>query len=363
MTLERCYSSIDRYLNREDESAPRLVNVESVEDMGAIVDHYKVGGNIFLSVEKYSSEDENLRIADLLNDLATLRGNIFLTGFTTYWKLVGTNELSSQLASIAQMSVEGHVVILCFQCNDYLNFSDSRLNRLVYSVDGAATPKPHIIFISPMLQVANVDLVNGIQNLPAFIESMDGGTLYVKTKHHPSEYPHALFRISEEANPYDALCRIDQSTEALSEDMGTDEQWAYALTLLQNQGDWVNAINYEIGLYSNLELFVNSSQDYPDEKKWLYIIALKRFGSKNECLNLASQKAQAYEKLAHWVVRGLADLDCKSPDFWKMYDCRKNLLNQMDVSDDEILDYCRYIRSKKRNALYLLMCDKEVIEV
>ena len=65
MTLERCYSSIDRYLNREDESAPRFVNVESVEDMVAIVDHYNVGENIFLTVEKYSSEDENPRIEDL----------------------------------------------------------------------------------------------------------------------------------------------------------------------------------------------------------------------------------------------------------------------------------------------------------
>ena len=114
MTLERCYSSIDRYLNREDESTPRFVNVESIEDMVAIVDHYKVGGNIFLTVEKYSSEDENPRIADMLNDLATLQGNIFLTGFTTCWKLIGAKELSSQLTAIAQMSVEGHVVYCVF---------------------------------------------------------------------------------------------------------------------------------------------------------------------------------------------------------------------------------------------------------
>lgn len=354
MTLERCYSSIDRYLNREDESAPRFVNVESVEDMAAIVDHYRVGENIFLTVEKYSSEDENPRIADLLNDLATLQGNIFLTGFTTCWKLIGAKELSSQLTAIAQMSVEGHVVVLCFQCRDYLSFSDLRLNRLVYSVDGVATPKPHIVFVNPMLQVTNEDWVEGMQKLPAFIETTDADTLHVKTKHHPEEYPYALFRISEEANPYDALCRIDQSTEEMAKDMGTDEQWTYALTLLQKQGDWVNAINHEIGLYSNLELFINASQDYTNEKKWLYFVALKRFGAKNECLDLASQKAQAYEELAHWVVRGLVDLDCKSPNFWKLYDCRKALLNQMEVSDDEVLDYCRYIKCKKRDALYYL---------
>ncbi|MGN1156752.1 MAG: BREX-4 system phosphatase PglZ, partial [Agathobacter sp.] len=145
-----------------------------------------------------------------------------------------------------------------------------------------------------------------------------------------------------------------QSTEALTKDMGTDEQWAYALTLLQEQGDWVNAINYEIGLYSNLELFINASQDYTDAKKWLYFIALKRFGAKNECLDLASQKAQAYEELVHWIVRGLVDIDCKSPDFWKLYDCRKALLNQVEVPDDEVLDYCRYIKCKKREALYYL---------
>ena len=252
------------------------------------------------------------------------------------------------------MSLEGHVVVLCFQCRDYLSFKDSRLNRLVYSVDGVATPKSHIVFVNPMLQVTNEDWVEGIQNLPAFIETTDADTLYVKTKHHPEEYPYALFRISEEANPYDAVCCIDQSTEAMAKDMGTDEQWAYALSLLQEQGDWANAINHEIGLYSNLELFINASQDYTDAKKWLYFIALKRFGAKNECLELASHKAHAYEDLVHWIVRGLVDLDCKSPDFWKLYDCRKALLNQMEVSDDEVLDYCRYIKCKKKDALYYL---------
>lgn len=62
MTLERCYSSIDRYLNREDESAPRFVNVESVEDMVAIVDHYNVGENIFLTVE---NTVQKMRIPEL----------------------------------------------------------------------------------------------------------------------------------------------------------------------------------------------------------------------------------------------------------------------------------------------------------
>ena len=129
--------------------------------------------------------------------------------------------------------------------------------------------------------------------------------------------------------------------------MGTDEHWAYALALLQEHGDWVNAINQEIGPYSNLELFINASQDYPDMKKWLYFVALKRFGSKNECLNRASRKAQTYDELVHWVVRSLVDLDCHSSDYWDLYNCRKALLNQVEVSNDEVLDYCRYIKSKR----------------
>ena len=118
MTIEICYSSIDRYLNREDESAPRFVNVESVEDMTAMIDHYKVGDNKFLTVEKYSAEDENPRTEDLLHDIETLNGNIFLVGFTTYWKLEGESVLSAQLSAIAQMSVVGHVVVWCFQCKN-----------------------------------------------------------------------------------------------------------------------------------------------------------------------------------------------------------------------------------------------------
>lgn len=354
MTLERCYSSIDRYLNRENESAPRFVNVETVEDMAAVVDHYKVGDNIFLSVEKYSAADENPRIAELLHDLATLNGNIFLTGFSTYWKLEGERALSSQLSAIAQMSIEGHVVILCFQCRDYLSFNDPRLNRLVYDVEGTAAPKPHIIFVNPMLQIASSEWLDGIHLLPGYIESKDAGTVYVKTKHRPSTYPHALYRISEEANPYEALCRLDSSTQALSADMGTDEQWSYALGLIQGQGSWINAVNQEIGPYNNLELFVTASQDYDDAKKWLYFVALKRFGSKNECLSHAVKHAAAYEELVHWTVRSLVDSDCTASDYWGKYACRKSLLGQMEVSDDEILDYCRYIKSKKGKALYYL---------
>lgn len=354
MTLERCYSSIDRYLNREDESAPRFVNVESVEDMTALVDHYKVGDNIFLTVENYSAADENPRTVDLLHDLATLNGNIFLTGFTTYWKFAGEQELSSQLSAIAQMCVAGHVVVLCFQCEEQLKFRDSRLNRLVYSVDGIATPKPHIIFANPALHVTNGEQVDGIHKLPGCIESKAIDTLYVKTKQQPDTYPGALYRISAEANPYDALCRIDRSTEALSKDLGSDEQWSYALGIMQAQGDWVEAVNQEIGVYSNLELFINVSQDYDEAKKWLYFIALKRFGTKNDCLNYASTQAKSYGELVHWAVRSLVDLDYNAPDYWERYNCRKALLLQMEVSDDEILDYCRYIRSKKSSAIYYL---------
>lgn len=354
LTLEECYSSIDRYLNREDESAPRFVNVESVENMVSLVDHYKVGDNIILNVEKYSAADENPHTAELLHDLATLSGNIFLVGFTTYWKLEGARILSSQLSAIAQMSISGHVVILCFQCRDYLSFKDPRLNRLVYDVEGVATLKPHIIFVNPMLQIASSERINGIHLLPEYIEFRYAEIVYVKTKHCPSSYPYALYRISEEANPYEALCHFDSSMQMISADMGTEEQWSYALGLIQKTGSFVSAVNYEIGMYSNLELFITASQDYDDVKKWLYFIALKCFGSKNECLNYAVKLATTYDEIVHWIVRSLVDLDFRALDYWEKYACRKSLLNQMTVSDDERLDYCRYIKSKKSRALYYL---------
>lgn len=354
MTIEICYSSIDRYLNREDESAPRFVNVESVEDMTAMIDHYKVGDNKFLTVEKYSAEDENPRTEDLLHDIETLNGNIFLVGFTTYWKLEGESVLSAQLSAIAQMSVVGHVVVLCFQCKNYLMFKDRRLNRLVYNVDGTATPKPHIIFVNPSLQMIGEEWIDGIHRLPGYIEMKNTEVLYVKTKHRSGIYSHALYRISEDANPYEALCRLDVSTNVLSADMGTYEQWAYALKLIQRQENWVNVVNNEIGLYSNLELFITASQDYSDAKKWLYFIALKRFGSKNECLNHAVEQAEKYEDLVHWIVRSLVDLDCKVSDYWERYACRKALLSQIEVSDDEVFAYCGYIKSKKSKTIYYL---------
>ena len=96
MKLEDCIKRIDRYMHSMD-NHPRLVNVRNQEDMKSIYTHFKVGVNIFKDVSDYARNDENPSEAALFDDLRKLTGTIFVTGFTTFYKMIGEQKLRELL--------------------------------------------------------------------------------------------------------------------------------------------------------------------------------------------------------------------------------------------------------------------------
>ena len=356
MTFEACCQSIDRYLNKIPDGCPRLIDVESPKTLNDFIDHYNVGSNAFLSVPDYSTPDESLRTHDLLQDLRTRKDNLFLTGFTTQWKLEGSKKLKNMLDTMIHTSVAGHVVLFCYQCKNELNFSDPRLGRLVCYTDGTAPQKPKLVFQRADLSIpAGEAAITGIERIAGAVEAMQGGVLYVKTKHTPEFYPRSLYPIQGEANPYESLCRLDSETESLQQALGTEEQWRAALPLMEKYQSWAAIIEEEIGPYRNLDLFLETSQDYEEDRQWLYFIGLKLYGVKNQpCLTYAIEKASHYDELIHGVVRSCFPLSHTDPEFWDRYNSRKSLLQQLDVPDDEVMDFCGIVRSKKKDAIYYL---------
>ena len=78
---------IGRYLNRND-SHPRLVNANNPKDLDSSLQVFSVGNNIFKAVSDFSIEDENLLEDALYNFLREVKGVVFFTGFTTYYRLL-----------------------------------------------------------------------------------------------------------------------------------------------------------------------------------------------------------------------------------------------------------------------------------
>ena len=94
MNLNNCIERLDKYLESQD-AQPRFVNLNNVKDLSTIKEYFSVGNNRFLKISDYCRKDGFPRIDNLLQDLTNIESNIFLTGITTYLKLMGADELGS----------------------------------------------------------------------------------------------------------------------------------------------------------------------------------------------------------------------------------------------------------------------------
>ena len=120
--IEKCIQMIDRYLAREMDSSLRLINVDHPNQMNQLLERYQVKGNQFLTVSQYSKPDEKAQTEALLHDIADNEGNLFVIGFTTFWKLESETELQKRLNTLLHLNVRGHVVVFCYQCKKMLKF-------------------------------------------------------------------------------------------------------------------------------------------------------------------------------------------------------------------------------------------------
>ena len=355
MRLDDCIKRIERYLNSDD-CSPRLVNIQNKEDLSAFVQRFNVGSNIFLPVASYAEEDENPKLDDFERELSIQRGNLFITGLSSYLKLLGEAALSKELQSIAAQTFDAHVIVLCYQCERFLHFSDSRAARLVYNVEGTNTSIPDIVFILPELATAVAEIsVSGVEHIAEAIEAMCGGKLYVLTKKHRSSYPDAMYLIKEESKAFDTLKSIDPATNGLDIQFGTDEQWAYALQEVGKCGSWGALISNLFNVPSNLSLIAGNWKKFDKNKKWLYFISLKLNGAgTNWCLNQAAKNADSENKLLRQVYRSILDTAHTVSTFWDKYSERKLLIDSLGGSDEEVIDYLQMLKSKEADGLYYL---------
>ncbi len=358
MTIDKCMQSIDRYLAKTDDHQPRVVNAENPEILETVIKHYQVEGNTFVSVPVYSRKDEKLRSEDLLDDLSKKSGNVFITGITSFWKLEGEKELQYRLNALLHSNIQGHLVIICFQCRRYLNSSDPKVARLIYDIlDGETSPKPELIFVDPAFPVqdSRQNMVVGIEKIPEAIERAKGGKLIVVTHKKKKAFPYSLYQIHEEANAYQILLRKDASTGALSESFGTSEQWSYALRLMSDDKTWEIIIDAEIGPCKKLDSFVGDITNFTAQRLWLYFIGLKLYGTPdNWSLDYAAKKSNSTSELCRWVMRSILTLSHRNKDYWEKYAVWKKLTAKMQISDDEILDYCSMVKSKGADAIFYL---------
>lgn len=356
MRLEECINRITKYFSSHD-NHPRIVNVNNIEDLAKFKEHFNVGGNHFLTVKDYSKKDENPSIDMLINDLNIKRGKLFLTEFTSFMKLKGEDELNQFLKQLLHSSYSNiKLIILCYQCEQYLKVYDRRFKTFIYLINGYYTPIPKLIFIKNKDLLPNGAVVTyGIDNVVTIIESENVEDIYVKTDKVKNNYKRSLYTIVEQSSTFDLLRNNYSMSRVLDESMGNDNEWTYALNEILKHESWNGLIASTFGTCENLEFAASNWKYFEDNKKWLYFIALKLYGAKNDwCLNKAAKETKCKDMLMRNIYRNILDEDCRDNEFWSKYHNRKVLINSFGDDIKEVNDYCHMVKCKGEDTLYYI---------
>lgn len=357
MDIDACIKKIDRHL-ANDNKQPLIVDVQNRADLSLLFSHYKVSGNVFISVSHYCNIDEYPHIEALFDELRLKSERIFVTGISAFLKLQGEQVLRETLRDLLGMTVSGHVVVITYQCKKYLHYSDPRLKQRIAIIDGVEDQTQSLVFSLPEFVLPNnenIIQISGVQCIGDAVENKAVTKLYVKTKKQKNDYPNALFLIEELNNAYDILIQRDRTTSNLRQEYGTCDQWTYALDKLVEKKDWANLIDSEFGNHIALDITFSNFKNFDFNKQWLYFIALKLFGAKNNwCLNEASKKASSVEGLAREIYRSLLNVSKESPDFESNYRSRKSLISSLGNPMNEVINYCNIVQSKGKDSIFYL---------
>ena len=348
-----------------NDNHPRLINVQNCDDMNSICNHFKVGKTIFKDVADYANYDENPSEPAFFNDLQKCTGTIFVTGFTTFYKLLGEQKLKELLNKLVAFTNSTlHIIIMCFQCEKQLDFLDTRYKNWVYLVDGVVNSKTNLVFLHSSASMPGQTIyIDGIHRFASTLEKSAPNVINIKTAKTKSLYSYSLISISEQANAYELLCTIEPMTNKLSNDYGLESQWVYALDIIKEYNSWDNyAVKVFSGTYT-LDLSLQKWNEFDSIKRWMYFILLKLFGTPNSpYLNDVIENVSKVDNFEKEIYQGILRFNHTENMFWEHYKERKQIICRMGISDLRMLDFCDWVLSKQKDAIYYLtdLTSKEI---
>ena len=128
MNLDDTKKRVQKYLN-SNKRYPLIVDVQTREDLANIAEYFKVGSNKFPAIEEFCNQDEAIKLDELYASVSSNSGNTFITGLSGFLMLFGENVAKQALKTLITTSISGHVVIITYQCEKYLRFTDPRISE------------------------------------------------------------------------------------------------------------------------------------------------------------------------------------------------------------------------------------------
>lgn len=356
MRLNNEKRKINKYLSSE-KSWPIIVDLQTRDDLSELKEFFNIGENKILPAQQFCGENGIFKLEEFYDAISKNEGNTFIIEICTFLKLQGEIYTKSVLKDIATKNINGHVVVLTYQCKNFLKFSDPRIaesGRVIISNEEPDT-SAKVCLISPDLANAFPDSYDGFDKIAYAIENDVSDTIYLSTDIDKKIFPKSIFNIMHISNGYDILCSRDSRTSKISLNLGSSYQWNYVLKIMGDNGDWSTVAKNEFGTIHNLSQFVSSYHNFDDMRRWLYYVILSILEVKdNEYLQLAVNNTSNYEELINSIFRTLLTVDKDDSDFNKLYEQRKNIIHKLQDTTCEVADYCKVVSIKEKDYIYYL---------
>lgn len=355
MTLEDIKKRVEIFL-ASDKRWPIIVDFSNKEDMKNFIYHFNVGSNSFLSAGEFCGKDGTMKFEEVSNSIENNNGNVLLVNLSGYLKLYGESVLKSQLKSIISKSIKGHVVVVTYQCRNYLKFSDTRFfeRGQILTSDGDFDIESDICLITPDLASAFPGVYIGFDKVGEALENSNEEKVYIATDVKKQAFALSVINVSQLRNGYDILCSKDTRIKNVPESFGQQEHWNELLKLMGHT-DFSFVIDNEFGPVGGLYQCVKQYPSFNVEKKWLYYIALSVIGTnKNTYLSHAITIAANYQEIPKALFRAILTIDKDDDDFLKFYDERKDIIKSYVSFLNETVDFCKIVSMKQEDAIYYL---------
>ena len=226
MTLDKIKKRIESLLSSE-KRWPVIVDFSNKNDLKDFLYHFDVGNNTFFSAGELCGEYGSVKLEELSNLVENNEGNFFLVHLSAYLKLYGENELKNTLKSLISKSINGHVIIVTYQCRKYLEFSDSRFYERgqILIAEDEFDENPDICMVSPDLKDAFEKVYDGFNKIGYAYETSTEKILYVATGVDKSLFELSLIHVDKLNNGYDILCSKDSRIKNVPESFGEPSRW------------------------------------------------------------------------------------------------------------------------------------------
>ena len=355
MTLDKIEKRIEALLV-SDKRWPVIVDFSNRNDMKEFLYHFEVGNNRILSAGEFCGKDGTFKLEELSDCIEKNSDNLFIVNLTAYLKLDGESVLKNTLRSIISKSIGGHVVVITYQCRNYLKFTDSRFSERgqIITADGDFDETPDICLLSPDLSAAFKKSYIGFEKLGVAYETSSDKEIYIATDVDKQIFHLSLINVMQLNDGYDILCSKDSRIKNVPESFGEPYRWNGLLKVM-GSNDFSYVVEMEFGPNANLANCAKHYPTYTDDRMWLYYIALCVLGvKKNSYLSLVMVNSSNYKDFPKSLFRSILTVDKEDEDFQKLYTERKEILRFYSNYLSEIIDFCKVVSTKQEDAVYYL---------